>query len=108
VRWHSRVARDEFRIRGTDGEINLTPLNGPEVVYPGGMESIPAPANLHYPCVQEFVTSCLDGAEYRSSAQGAIWTDWVTEQVVAQASACAPSKLIGQEARQIGNRPARR
>jgi len=29
VRWHSRVARDECRIRGTDGEIELTPLNGP-------------------------------------------------------------------------------
>lgn len=30
VRRHSRVARDEFRIRGTEGEIDLTPLNGPD------------------------------------------------------------------------------
>src|SRR5579872_215653 len=29
VRWHSRVARDEFKIRGTDGEIDLSPLNSP-------------------------------------------------------------------------------
>ena len=25
VRWHCRTARDEFRIRGTDGELDLTP-----------------------------------------------------------------------------------
>jgi len=25
VRWHSRVVRDEFRIRGTEGELSLTP-----------------------------------------------------------------------------------
>jgi 1,5-anhydro-D-fructose reductase (1,5-anhydro-D-mannitol-forming) len=82
VRWHSRVARDEFRIRGVDGEMNLTPLNGPELVYPGGEEQVPAPENLHYPCVAEFVTSCLDGVPYRSAAEGAIWTDWVTERVL--------------------------
>src|SRR5204862_6636901 len=37
VRWHSGVDRDEFRIRGTRGEIDLTPLNGPQLVYPGGV-----------------------------------------------------------------------
>jgi 1,5-anhydro-D-fructose reductase (1,5-anhydro-D-mannitol-forming) len=47
VRWHSKIARDEFRIRGTDGEVNLTPLNGPSLTYPGGVEEIPAHANLH-------------------------------------------------------------
>ena len=32
VRWHSKVDRDECHIRGTEGEINLDPLNGPELV----------------------------------------------------------------------------
>lgn len=41
VRWHSRVPRDEFRIRGTDGELDLTPLNGPTLVHPGGQEQLP-------------------------------------------------------------------
>ena len=31
VRWNSRVARDQFRIIGEDGEINLDPLNGQEM-----------------------------------------------------------------------------
>src|SRR5580704_1351480 len=30
VRWHSKISRDECRIRGTDGEMELSPLNGPD------------------------------------------------------------------------------
>jgi 1,5-anhydro-D-fructose reductase (1,5-anhydro-D-mannitol-forming) len=29
VRWNSHIERDQFRVIGTDGEINLDPLNGP-------------------------------------------------------------------------------
>ena len=83
ARWHSRVVRDEFRIRGTEGEINLTPLNGPELVYPGGREEIAASQNLHYPCVENFVSAVLEGAPLVSSGKTAIVTDWVTEQAVA-------------------------
>jgi 1,5-anhydro-D-fructose reductase (1,5-anhydro-D-mannitol-forming) len=81
VRWHSRIARDEFRIRGTDGEIDLSPLNGDSLVFPGGRETIPAPANLHYPCIHDFVEAVLDGTALRSSGKSAMVTDWVTEQV---------------------------
>jgi predicted dehydrogenase len=82
VRWHSRVARDEFRIRGTDGEMDLTPLNGPRVSYPGGEEQIPAHANLHYPCIADFVSAALDGTPLRSSGASALETEWVIGQVV--------------------------
>lgn len=82
VRWHSRVVRDEFRIRGTDGEIDLSPLNGDSLVFPGGREAIAAPENLHYPCVHDFVCAVLDGTPLRSSGASAMATDWVTEQVV--------------------------
>jgi 1,5-anhydro-D-fructose reductase (1,5-anhydro-D-mannitol-forming) len=84
VRWHSRIARDEFRIRGTDGEVNLTPLNGPLLTYPGGTETLPPHDNLHYPCVSNFVAAVLDGAILRSSGISASVTDWVTEQVMTQ------------------------
>jgi hypothetical protein len=76
------VARDEFRIRGTEGEIDLSPLNDPGLVSPAGREHIPAPANLHYPCVENFVGAVLEGAPLRSSGATAILTDWVTEQVL--------------------------
>ncbi|HEV1283854.1 MAG TPA: Gfo/Idh/MocA family oxidoreductase [Bryobacteraceae bacterium] len=82
VRWHSRVVRDEFRIRGTDGEIDLSPLNGDSLVFPGGREAIRAPENLHYPCVHDFVCAVLDRTALRSSGSSAMATDWVTEQVV--------------------------
>ena len=80
VRWHSRVPRDEFRIRGTEGELDLTPLNGPELLHPGGAEQIPAPANLHYPCVEDFVSAVLDRTELRSSGASALLTEWVMQQ----------------------------
>jgi len=86
VRWHCRVERDEFRITGTNGEMNLSPLNGPRLSYPGGEEAIPAPANLHYPCIQNFVDA-LDGkAPLAASGASSLWTDWVTGQVMSQAA----------------------
>ena len=74
--------RDEFRIIGTNGEMSLTPLNGPELTYPGGIELIPRHANLHYPCVENFVHAILDDATLLATGESSIMTDWVTEQVV--------------------------
>jgi len=85
VRWHSRVARDEFRIRGTEGEMDLTPFNGPLLAYPGGREELPAHANIHYPCVHNFVNAVLDGEPLRSTGASALETQWVTEEVIAVA-----------------------
>jgi len=82
VRWHSRVPRDEFRIWGTDGEIDLTPLNSPAIVYPNGQEHLPSHENLHFPCVQDFVSAVLDAEPLRSTGATAMVTDWVTEQVI--------------------------
>jgi predicted dehydrogenase len=83
VRWHSRVPRDEFRIIGVDGEMSLTPLSGPRLSYPGGSEELPAHANLHYPCVENFVSAVVDGAHLFASGESSVWTDWVTGQVLA-------------------------
>jgi predicted dehydrogenase len=83
VRWHSRVARDEFRIRGTEGEMNLTPLNSPALEYPGGAEEVPAATNLHYPCVADFACAILESRQPRSSGATALETEWVIGQVCA-------------------------
>jgi 1,5-anhydro-D-fructose reductase (1,5-anhydro-D-mannitol-forming) len=80
VRWHSKARRDECRIRGTDGEMNLTPLNGPELVYPGGSENIPNHANVHSPMIENFVHAVLSGTPLLASGAESYWTDWVTER----------------------------
>jgi 1,5-anhydro-D-fructose reductase (1,5-anhydro-D-mannitol-forming) len=80
VRWHSRIKRDECRIRGTEGEMELTPLNGPELVYPGGRENLPTHANRHYPLVENFVDAVEEKAPLLASGASSIWTDWVTER----------------------------
>jgi predicted dehydrogenase len=79
VRWHSKVKRDECRIRGTEGEIDLSPLNGPELIYPGGAENIPPHENLHYPMVENFVDAVLGKGKLLSSGTSSLWTDWVIE-----------------------------
>jgi predicted dehydrogenase len=81
VRWHSQVVRDEFRVRGTNGEIDLSPLNGPELVHPGGVERIAAPENPHYPCVEDFVNAIVRGILPRSYGESALAAEWVMEQV---------------------------
>jgi predicted dehydrogenase len=80
VRWHSKVVRDEFRIRGTDGEIEMSPLNGPDLVWGGGHETLPAHPNLHYPMIENFVDAVEGKKELLASGASSYWTDWVTEQ----------------------------
>jgi len=85
VRWHSRVSRDECRIRGTDGEMELSPLNGPELVYvrarePGVRENLPPHANLHYSMLENFVDAVEGKAPLLASGASSYWTDWVTER----------------------------
>jgi predicted dehydrogenase len=80
VRWHSKVKRDECRIRGTDGEMELTPLNGPDLIYPGGRENLPPHANLHYPMIEDFVEALLGKASLLGSGASSFWTDWVIER----------------------------
>jgi 1,5-anhydro-D-fructose reductase (1,5-anhydro-D-mannitol-forming) len=80
VRWHSKVSRDECRIRGTDGEMELSPLNGPELIYPGARENLPPHANLHYPMLENFVDAVEGKSSLLASGASSYWTDWVTEQ----------------------------
>jgi len=80
VRWHSKVNRDECRIRGIDGEMELSPLNGPDLVYPGAHEILPPHANLHYPMLENFVDGIEGKAPLLASGASSFWTDWVTEQ----------------------------
>jgi predicted dehydrogenase len=82
VRWNSRVSRDQFRIIGVGGEMCLSPLNGPQLVYPGGSEDLPPHPNLHYPLIENFVDAVMNGAALAASGEAALWTDWVTEQAV--------------------------
>ncbi len=82
VRWNSRVARDEFRIIGSEGEIDLTPLNEPLLVSPAGREELPNHPNLHAPCIKDFVEAVADGRPLLSSGATALWTDWVTEKAM--------------------------
>ncbi len=80
VRWHSKVNRDDCRIRGTEGEMELSPLNGPDLVYPGSRENLLPHSNLHYPMLENFVDAVEGKAPLLASGASSFWTDWVTER----------------------------
>jgi 1,5-anhydro-D-fructose reductase (1,5-anhydro-D-mannitol-forming) len=82
ARRHSRIPRDEFRIIGANGEMELSPLNSPMLVYPGGTEQLPPHPNFHYPLVENFVSAALGEVPLVSSGETALATEWVIEQAV--------------------------
>ncbi len=82
VRWNSHIRRDEFRIFGADGEMNLTHLQEAPLRYGEVLESLPSHPNVHYPLIENFAAAVLDGAPVACTADAAILTDWVTEQVM--------------------------
>jgi predicted dehydrogenase len=87
VRWNSRVIEDQFRVIGTEGRINLDPLNGDALRLMTKSatrnECLPAHENVHYPIISNFVDAVLDGAPLTCAGEEAIRTDWVTAQVMA-------------------------
>jgi len=70
VRWNSRVERDQFRIIGTEGEIDLSPLSGP-----------PNHANVHYPLIENFVSACMGEAALVCPMEESLKTDRVLHAV---------------------------
>lgn len=87
VRWNSHEKRDQFRIIGSEGEINLDPLSGPQLHYRGKEELLPTHENVHAPLIENFVSAVLDGAPLACPGSEAILTDWVTTQVTQSAAA---------------------
>lgn len=85
VRWNSRVPRDQFRVVGTEGEIGMDPLSGPELRAAGRVERLPAHANVHFPLIANFVDALESSAPktvLACPAEQAMWTDWVIEQAM--------------------------
>jgi 1,5-anhydro-D-fructose reductase (1,5-anhydro-D-mannitol-forming) len=82
VRWNSHIERDQFRVIGTEAEINLDPLGGPILRINNHEESLPPHDNIHYPCVENFVSAILDGAPLACPGEQALWTDRVTQMVL--------------------------
>jgi predicted dehydrogenase len=85
VRWNSQVRRDQFRVVGTDGEIGLDPLSGPELRVGDRVERLPTHANVHFPLIENFVDVLESGAPAAALAcagEQAMWTDWVIDRTM--------------------------
>jgi predicted dehydrogenase len=88
ARWNSHIKRDQFRVIGTEGEMNLDPLSGPLLRVGEVEESLPTHSNVHYPCVENFVSAILDGVPVACPGEEALWTDWVTQMVMLAEKLC--------------------
>ena len=82
VRWNSRIKRDQLRVIGTEGELNLDPLSGPELRYAEREESWPTHSNVHAPCIDDFVAAVLDGTPLACPGDEAMATDWVISKAL--------------------------
>jgi len=82
VRWNSRIPRDQFRVIGAEGELNLDPLNGPDLRTAGSVESLPTDGNVHYPLIENFVDALEGKSPLASPGDQAMGVDWVIEQVM--------------------------
>ncbi|MGB7135862.1 MAG: Gfo/Idh/MocA family oxidoreductase [Acidobacteriaceae bacterium] len=85
VRWNSRVKRDQFRVVGTEGELGLDPMSGPELRVADRVEMLPTNANVHFPLIENFADALESGGSEAALAcpgAAAIRTDWVTEEVM--------------------------
>jgi predicted dehydrogenase len=84
VRWNSRVARDQFRVIGSEGELRLDPLNGADLRIGSEVEMLAPHANLHYPLVSNFVEAIVSNSSGVIACPGdqGRWVDWTIEQVV--------------------------
>ncbi len=82
ARWDTRAPVDEFRIIGSEGELDLGPLNGPALRAPGGEESLPSAINRHLPCIANFVDAVSGIAPLACSASDSLPTAWVLDQAI--------------------------
>ena len=71
VRWNSRIDRDQFRIVGTTGAIDLSPLSPDSGAH----------ANVHYPLIENFVSACLGEAPLACPIAESLKTDRVLHAV---------------------------
>jgi len=62
--------------------VSVTGRSLTRVTRRGREENLPPHANLHFPAIENFVSAVLDGAPIMCPGAEAIWTDWVTEQVM--------------------------
>lgn len=68
ARWNTRTAMNEFRIVGTDGILELGPLDSPWLLYGDRKQHLPCDENRHFPCIEAFVEGILDGKPLECSA----------------------------------------
>lgn len=69
ARWNTHATLDDFRIVGTEGVMELGPLNGPTLRYGEQEEDLPSSPNRLFPCLQAFVGAVLDGRPLECSAE---------------------------------------
>lgn len=82
ARWDTAAGLDEFRIVGTEGVLDLSPLSGAPLRSPAGEESLPCAANRHQPCIDAFVAAVLDGVPLECSGSACLPAAWVLDEAV--------------------------
>ena len=88
--WNSKTWSHEFEIIGTEAKVKWHPYDGPKIVKTVGREineiDMPNHDNVHYPLIEDFVSSVLEGREPVVTAEEALKTTKVVDVIYQSAN----------------------
>ena len=88
--WNSKTWSHEFEIIGTEAKVKWHPYDGPKVIKTVGREineiDMPNHENVHYPLIEDFVSSVLEGREPVVTAEEALKTTKVVDAIYQSAN----------------------
>ena len=83
--WNSKTWSHEFEIVGTEEKIKWHPYDGPKVLKTAGRDiqeiEIPNHENVHYPVIEDFVSSIIEGREPQASVEEAVKTNFLLDAI---------------------------
>ncbi len=88
--WNSKTWSHEFEIIGTEAKVKWLPYDGPKIVKTSGREikeiDMPNHDNVHYPLIEDFVSSIFEKRNFLITAEEAIKTTRVVDAIYRSAN----------------------
>lgn len=96
--WNSKIWSHEFEIVGTEAKIKWHPYDGPKILKTVGRDTeeieLPNHENVHYPLIEDFVSSVIEGRHPEVSLEEAAKTNLLLDAIYMSARESREVTLI--------------